>query len=112
MRKYCLSYDAQNSGEWETNELKIKIVTILKKAGATNFRNPVGSTILFEDENDIVRINYLNTILLKEFKKGSTKTDINYYLGSILRTGIDYEDRIEFDKGLEDAFRKLLETIK
>ncbi len=109
MMKYCLSYDAQDSNAWKAGELKIKIIDLLiKKGKAVNLRNPVGSTLLFEDNTDENRISFWNNLLTTEFKKGSSKTDINYYLALIAHTKTAYVDRIEYDKELEKSFKELL----
>jgi len=117
MRKYCLAYDATNSDEWQGNELKKTIIEILIAADAINFETPVASTILFEYQNENVRVQYFENALRTEFRRsanrnGRLKTGIYYYICMIARyTDGDYIERSNPNPSLALSLQEILNEI-
>lgn len=117
MKKYCLAYDAINSGQWQGNELKKVIIEILIAAGAVNFETPVASTILFEDETDRNRINYWNNTIRTEFvsstnRTGKLKNGIYYYICMVAKdVNGAYVERKNADPSLATSLREILSEI-
>lgn len=115
MRKYCLAYDAINSGEWQPNELKRTILEILKDAGAGHFQAPVASTILFQDEEDSNRIQYWANAIRTEFvsstnANGRLNSGIYYYLCMVARTGPGaYIERVNADPSLASSLQDIID---
>jgi hypothetical protein len=117
MRKYCLAYDAINSGQWQGNELKKVIIEILIAAGAVNFETPVASTILFEYQNENIRIQYFKNAISGEFisaknRNGKLKSGIYYYLCMVARdTNGNYVERSNPNPSLENSLQEILNQM-
>jgi hypothetical protein len=107
MYKYCLSYDVINSDKNDPETIKRKITTLILKQGITHtLKNPVASTIIFEDDNDERNISYWNSLLLK-------MKNIHYY---ICLVPLDYElnqfiERNEGNSILNNNFQHLVREI-
>ena len=114
MRKYCLTYDAMKSEEWQSTELKEAILKILIEHGADPkyFEIPTASTILFKDDRDKNAIPYWEAILEGEFialnKNGKLKTGVFYYICLVAQTKSGDLDAKYDNPNLANSLKELL----
>lgn len=99
MSKYCLTYDAKHSENWNGDELKKTIKELIKQEGGYLLQSPVASTIVFESGKDIsFWIQNFNTI----------KDDIFYYLCLICKDNLAHiEYTYMIDNSMNSRFQEL-----
>lgn len=108
MQKYCLSYDAIHSEDWQGDQLKEAIVYELMTHGAINLSNPVASTILFEENANNANLITWSKVIDDEFVG-----KIYYYLCMVhkYKSG-DYIEKNKGDKALENNFAELVKRVR
>lgn len=107
MRRYCLTYDAINSENWEGNELKLKIFEVLKGGGATITICPVASTILFDDPARNTTIVKWSNLIIQHLNE-----DIHYYLCLVAKnTDGKKIERAGIDQPLRERSKELWENL-